>query len=108
MRAKPTLGYPNRTAAVLALRGEGLSPAAVAARIGIEEKTVVALEASGKRCRQIVAAGAGTILFPPDIMVRLRRVAGLRTMSAGELARRIIEVVLDDGIVDAVLDEGKP
>jgi hypothetical protein len=105
MRATPTLGYPSRTAAVLALRSNGMSTEAIAARIGIEEKTVLALEASGKRSRQLVADGGGTILLPPDIMVRLRRVAAHRTMSAGELARRIIEVVLDDGIVDAVLDE---
>ena len=108
MRSKPTLGYASRTAAVLALRGEGLSTTSIAARIGIEEKTVIALEASGKRSRQIVAEGGGTILFPPNIMLRLRRVAALRTMSAGQLARRIIEIVLDDGIVDAVLDEAAP
>lgn len=41
--AIPCLGYPSRTAAVLALRGQGLSTREIAVRIGIEVKTVAAL-----------------------------------------------------------------
>jgi hypothetical protein len=102
---KPTLGYPSRTEAVLALRKERLSTAAIAQRVGIEPKIVTALEASGKRSRELASDGYRTVLFPPDLLRRLRPFAVRRDVSVNELARRIIEAAVDDGIVDAVLDD---
>lgn len=49
---KPCLGYPSRTAAVAALQAEGLSNAAIAAKIGIASSTVTALMGKPERPRQ--------------------------------------------------------
>jgi hypothetical protein len=103
---KPTLGYPSRTSAVLALRQERLSTAAIAVRIGIDPKTVVALEVSASRSRQMVREGARTVVFPPDLLRRLRPHAARRGVTVNALARCILETALDEGLVDAVLDDG--
>jgi hypothetical protein len=102
---KPTLGYPSRTAAVLALRDERLTTSAIATRIGIPEKSVAALEISARRSRNMAAAGARTILFPPDLLSRLRPHAACRDMNVNALARLIVETLLDDNLIDAVLDD---
>lgn len=44
--AKACLGYPSRTAAILAMRANGMATGEIARRIGIPTKTVSALEAS--------------------------------------------------------------
>jgi hypothetical protein len=105
---KPTLGYSSRTEAVLALRQEEVPIAEIAARIGIEPKTVVALELSGARSRRLAADGSRTILFPPDILRRLEPHAAQRQVSVNELARSIVETVVDEGLIDAVLDDRLP
>lgn len=101
---KPTLGYPSRTAAVVALRGQRLGTTEIAARIGIEPKTVIALEVSASRSKTR-AEGSRTVLFSIDLLDRLSPHAARRGVSANTLARQIVETVLDDGIVDAVLDD---
>lgn len=106
---KPALGYPSRTAAVAALRQQGCGTAEIAARIGINEGAVTALEASGRRPRAARPAEAQgrTVLFPADILDRLRPDAERRGISVNELARRIVEAVAEDRMVDAVLDDGE-
>lgn len=104
MSSKPTLGYPSRTAAVLALRAQRLPTDKIAARIGIEPKTVIALEVSAGRARHM-AQSCRTVLFPLDVLDQLGPHAARRGTTANELARRIVETVLDDKMVDAVLDD---
>ena len=109
---KPTLGYPSRTAAVLALRAQGLPDVEIADRIGIPVKTVVALECSadrytgisGRRPRPAEINGR-TVLFPVDVLEALRPHAEARGIAPNELARRLIEAAIDDNLIDAVLDD---
>lgn len=109
MPIKPTLGYANRTEAVLALRGQGLDTTAIAARVGIEPKTVGALEASAARskarARRPAEEQGRTVLFPVDVLNGLRRPAERRGIHPNHLARLIIEAVIDGKLVDAVLDD---
>ena len=106
---KPTLGYPSRTAAVVALRQEGLDSQEIAHRIGISTATVAALEHSATRSQgrknQTAEANGRTVLLSLDAIERLRPHASKRGITANELARRIVDVVTDDGMVDAVLDD---
>ena len=104
-RAKPTLGYPSRTAAVLAMRGEGMTMAAIAERIGISVQTVSALEHSA-HWRRGTSGQQRTVVFPVEVLDQLIRPAADRGIGANELARRIVEAVVDDGLIDAVLDDG--
>ncbi|MDX9862181.1 MAG: hypothetical protein RBS99_14825, partial [Rhodospirillales bacterium] len=62
---KPCLGYPSRTAAVLALRGQGLDDVEIAQRIGIRRETVGALACSAEgRQRRPAEANGRTVVFP--------------------------------------------
>ncbi len=106
--AKPCLGYASRTDAVLALRTSGLTTRQIAARIGVEEKTVTALEHSAGRPRRTPRPAeqlGRTILFPIDILDSLGPHAARRGIHPNSLARQIVETVVDEGLIDSVLDD---
>lgn len=96
---KPTLGYHSRTAAVVALRRQGLSSAEIAERIGITPKIVMDLETSAARRK------GGSVALDARDFERLAPYAARRGIGAAKLAQRIIRAVLDDRMVDAVLDD---
>lgn len=112
MAAKPCLGYATRTDAVLALQAGGLSTIEIARKIGIPVATVSALAHSGLRTNKRrsqpddPAHMLGTaMVLAPDILRSLRRHAARRGISVNRMAALIIETVLDDDMVDAVLDD---
>lgn len=109
MTAKVTLGYASRTEAVIGLRRAGLSTNEIANRIGIEAKTVLALEhsalRSSKRKERPAEEHGRTILFPIDLLDRLRPHAARRGVHVNRLARAIVETVVEEGLVDSVLDD---
>lgn len=105
---KQTLGYASRTDAVLALRSQRFSTAAIAAKIGIAESTVTALEHSAGRARRAPRPHeelCRTVLFPMDILDALGPHAAKRNIHPNRLARLIVETVVDDKMIDAVLDD---
>ncbi len=112
--AKPCLGYPSRTAAVLALRAQGNDTQAIARSIGIEPKTVTALEASLwcgnlRPIRPISPASAdfrNLIRVDPETLAKLRPTASKRGLSVAALIEQLFIVMTDDGLVDALLDDG--
>lgn len=108
MSAKATLGYPSRTEAVIGLRGQGYSTRQIAEAVGIQSKTVVALELSAARARrepkEADTPGRG-VLFPVDILDALSPHAAKRGIHANTLARMIVETVVDENMIDAVLDD---
>lgn len=106
--AIPTLGYPSRTAAVLALRAKGIHQRDIGVRIGISHSTVAALEASAKRTfrhKRPAEVNGRTVVFPIDILEALRPHAEKRNTTPNALARMIVDTVVDEGIIDAVLDD---
>ena len=114
--AKPTLGYPSRTAAVLALRSQGLCDGAIARNIGIDQKTVSALASSGKRAhlypsefrkRKIRPSekSARTVVIENVVLLRLHPHAKARGISVNEMVRRLVETAVDDDLVDSILDD---
>lgn len=106
---KHTLGFATRTDAVLALRGQGCDTAEIARRIGIETKTVTALECSAQRsqarARRPPEEHGRAVLLPADVLAHLRRPAEQRGLHPNHLARLIVEAVVDGELVDAVLDD---
>lgn len=110
------LGYRTKTEAVLALREQGLSTSAIAARVGIETKSVSALEASarrgtgGRRRQQpdaLAEALADQRVVPIDaeVLQALRPYAARRGISVVVLTRRLLVTLADEGLVDALLDD---
>jgi hypothetical protein len=107
--SKPALGYASRTEAVLAMCSEGLSRRDIAVRLGVEPKTVSALESSAKRWRGRYARrpeGSDLPVIPLHVRILLRPHAAKRDMTVDALMRAIVEAVATHGIVDAVLDDG--
>jgi hypothetical protein len=107
-RPIPCLGYRSRTEAVLALRAQGFSTDAIAAKTGIEPNQVTALEASAARFRRPtrpVPLIEGALLLTPHLLHALAPHAGRRGMTPAALAHLIIEAVVADGIIDAALDD---
>lgn len=104
------LGYPSRTAAVLAMRQEGLSTSIIAARIGIESNTVTALEASAnrqtrKQRREVELPSWNTVAIDNDVLRALRPHAIRRQVTVTTLARQLLATLADDDLVDALLDD---
>lgn len=108
--AKPTIGFSTRTEAVLALRAAGKTTQEISSEIGIEPKSVRALEASAaktiKRC-QPGAMGGRTVLLPVEVLNRMRRPSAARGLDPHELALRIVSTVVMADLVDAVLDDNE-
>ncbi len=109
----PCLGYPSRTAAVIALRAEGLSTRQIAERIGIEVKTVGALEGSFARkdreknhpaIRQYDQSGF-PVRIDADTWAKLRVAAARRGILPDLLAQQLLMLAVDDGLIDAILDD---
>lgn len=107
----PTLGYPTRTAAVQALRAQGLSTSAIASRIGIETKSVTALEASARKTQGGPSRGARRNYQPQGLIVdaevrrALRPHAAKRSTTVDALIGRLLAILTDDDLVDALLDD---
>ncbi len=114
MTAKPTLGYASRTEAVVGLRAQGVPTREIARKLGIAIKTVSALERSGARKagvrvaepRGLTTEGGQAVVVSLDALRALRPHAAKRNLSVNALVRRLIDTVADEGMVDAVLDDG--
>lgn len=109
---KPVLGYPSRTAAVLALRDQGMKNPEIASRIGIDGKTVAALLCNrGQReggVSQPATPRATGLIVPADVVSDLRAHAMRRSISVDRLILTLLERIAIDGLVDAVLDDAVP
>lgn len=104
----PCLGYPSRTAAVLAMRAQGLTSRQIAQRIGIEIKTVSALEGSAARVNREPKRDLpswNSVAIDMDTLRALRPHAARRGVSVTQLARELLHVLADDDLVDALLDD---
>jgi transcriptional regulator len=106
---KPVLGYPSRTAAVLAMRAEGKETHVIAKALGIPVKAVSALEHSAARYHRDQSASADriqtVISLPWPVLVKLQPHADRRAITANHLARLLVLAVIRDDLVDAVMDD---
>lgn len=104
--SKPTLGYQTRTDAVVALRLQGLTKSEIAKKIGIKLTAVSALERSAaKRSLRPPEQVGRTIVLPVDVLEELQPHALRRNLTVDALAQLIIETIVDDAMVDAILDD---
>lgn len=101
-RRQPILGYPSKTAAVVALTADGVATRDIAARLGISVAAVGALRGSDRK-----TAGKRTVVLPLEVLDRLQPFAARRKISVPELVRRLVETAVDDRMVDAILDDAE-
>ena len=103
----PTLGYPTRTEAVVALREKGVSISDIAAQMGIAKSTVSALYCFSRGTRKRVKSSPfGRIEVPREMLENLVSHAKKRHVNVNRLATMIIRAVVEGSLVDAVLDDG--
>ncbi|GAB4368161.1 MAG: hypothetical protein Kow00114_27260 [Kiloniellaceae bacterium] len=107
----PTLGYPSRTACILALREEGKTVAEIAAAIGIPEHRVNSLDWFGTQARKrrrgplSYDVDGPAVEFPGQMLDSLKPAARRRGMGVHHLVRKLVEKIVEDGLVEAVLDD---
>jgi predicted transcriptional regulator len=97
----PTLGYPTRAAAVVALDKEGKTIDEIAAAIGIKPKQVSNLLYEAKNSRNMRT----NVRVYKSVLQALGPHASRRKLNSHALAERILKVVAESGLVDAVLDD---
>lgn len=109
-RAKPCMGHPTRTQAALALAVQGLSTPEIARLISADapgDPVTVA-----KVSRLLCAARKRAPVSPITLRLggasydQLAQEAARRGSRADHLARRLIETVLADNLINAILDDG--
>ena len=104
------LGYPTKTAAVLALRAQGMRISDVARTLGISQNAASGLESHVKRVKSLnpdqpPASDTASELMPMDVRRALRPHAARRDITVDRLVADIIAAVAHGDLVDAVLDD---
>ncbi len=102
--AKPCLGYPSRTDAVLALRAKGLTNNQIALKTGISVSSVAAL-ISGKKYKRPADLYQKTVRVDNDVLEALRPFAADRGIGVNQLCRNLLAAIADDELADAILDD---
>lgn len=102
---KPSLGYPSRTAAVLALRDQGLCDRVIASRIGISVSTVAALGCARPKAVGRQTGPCVTIQIKGNLAEAIIDEAAARERTAEQLVANLVAAILADDMFDAVLDE---
>jgi len=100
-KAVPTLGYPTRTAAVIALDKQGKSINEIAFAIGCTPKQAGNLLYEAKNSRNVRT----NMQVCKSVLRALEPHASRRKLNSRTLAERILKVVTESGLVDAVLDD---
>jgi hypothetical protein len=102
----PTCGYRNRQEAIAAMDGAGMSRQQIAERVGVKVGTVnVVLHYIRIGRRRIVANGR-TVVVPRELLDRLQIDAAARGLSVNALVRLLLDHVVDEDLVGAILDDG--
>ncbi len=104
-RETPTLGYPSRTAAAVALRAEGLTEAAIAERIGVSRNAISGLLANARDAKDAPQLGRGTLSGNAHVLAAKR--AGI--MLSHEVARPLHRPTSDGSmrVIDLKLPEAQ-
>lgn len=101
---EPVLGYKNKTEAVHALRSRGMMPRHIAAELNTTKEAVKALIWHAKKNRPEYYAMA-QIEISEQVLAKLRPFAAKRNMDGETLAVRLLSRCIEDGLVEAVLDD---
>ncbi len=99
---KPVLGYPSHTVAMLALQAQGLSRADIAGVLECTENTVKVLL---HKARVRTRAGKMDVAIGLVAMSVLAAAALDRGVKANALASAILQRVLEDDLIAAVMDD---
>lgn len=109
---QPVLGYRSKAAAIRALKAEGLSSAQIGERLGMTGTQVSNMAYSAMRA--ISAERPAETGKRQRVYLSLPTINGLvphaekRGIAVTTLVQRLVETILHDDMVDAVLDDQEP
>lgn len=103
-KAKPTLGYPSRTACAVALHNQGVHYTEIGRRMGVRPATAAALISGAKQKRPSVD-GQKTVCVDDDVLAALRPAAIRRGITVNALCRQLLACIAEDDLADAILDD---
>jgi hypothetical protein len=106
--SKPTLGYASRTEAILALKAQGVRTKDIGPMLGIKRGTVSTLYSLSRNdyAHREGKAPTGRVYVERWILDALRPNAKARGIHSNWLAARLLKVIVESGLIDAVLDDG--
>lgn len=96
--ARPVLGYPSMSAAIVGLREQGWTHAQLATALDIPLPQLKMLEKQAEKAKRRADLIA-------ELRPRLAPHAIARGVSVDELSLRLLRTITIDGLVDAVLDD---
>lgn len=106
-RAKPILGYPSISAAVLAMALSGKSNEEIAEAVGRPTGNIAGVIAYLRTTGKLPKAGdAARVPMTPQTRKQLGEEAGKRGLSVEHLAAALLKTIARDGLTGAVLDDG--
>jgi hypothetical protein len=103
-RRIPTLGYKSRSEAVQAMHERGLGTNDIVSAVGINRNTVRVILCHERRGRAR-APTRRTIVVSVDVLDALLPEAEARVVSVNELVRMLLDRIVDDSLVVAILDD---
>lgn len=102
----PCAGFRSRTEAVVQLGRLGLTDAQIAEKLGISPNNVAALRASSKRRMRPAERDGKTVVVPRETLTLLEAPASARAITPNELVRRLLDIIAEESLSDAILDDG--
>jgi predicted transcriptional regulator len=94
------MGYPSKAEAVRVFHARGMNAIQIAKHTGISRTRVNGYLSVDRQKTAMVR-----LTLRADTIQRLRSEAAQRGIDGPDLCRKIIEVVIADSMIDAVLDE---
>jgi hypothetical protein len=104
---KPVMGYPSQTAAIRALNAKGMRRSEIAQLLGMKTKDVTsaALTATKHRAKSFAYDKPQQVYLGLETIAALKPYADARGIMPTKLVQMLIDTVVRDGMVDAVLDD---
>lgn len=101
--AKPSCGYESRSAAIRDMLEQNVERTEIAKQLGVPLTRYTALQCSA--LRSVNKRERPAVPLSKDMLEKARRTARRRDMTVNDLIRQIVEVVISEDMVDAVLDD---
>lgn len=107
---KPVMGYPSQTAAIRALKAQGMQLSEIAQLLGMKTNNVTsaASTAAKHRARSVDYGKPQQVYLGIRTIAALKPYAEARGVLPTKLVQMLIDTVVRDGMVDAVLDDQEP
>lgn len=94
--ATPTLGYPSRAAAILALHREERTPGEIARMVGVSESTINStIDYDRRRVRRVAICG--------ELFDSLKPYADARRQKLAPFVAALLQAAVDNGLIDQLL-----